>query len=88
MLEDENTGPLYKTIYAYKSTRTFSVSKINEIISRFFTMIWFILAIKYVVDNIRLEGDIAYVEILITIVLIYFTLAMFKGYGRGNFGST
>ena len=34
MLEDKITGPLYKTVYAYKTTKTFSVSKINSIISR------------------------------------------------------
>ncbi|WP_421939236.1 hypothetical protein [Pedobacter sp.] len=91
MLEDEITGALYKTIYAYKNQKTFSVSKINDIVSRFFCFIWVILWIQYVVDNLTLNGtfkDIAYVEVLITLGTIYFVLAMFKGYGRGSFSST
>lgn len=91
MLEDKITGPLYKTVYAYKSVKTFSVSKINDIISRFFTVIWVVLAIKYAIDNITFSGSwkrIAYVEILVTLVIIYFVMAMFLGHGRGNFGST
>ncbi|HLP56853.1 MAG TPA: hypothetical protein VK151_17580 [Fluviicola sp.] len=88
MLEDQVTGPLYKTIYAYKTTKTFSVSKINEMISRFFTVIWTVLGIKYGFDNLTFAGtykDIAYVEIIVTLVILYFVLAMFRGHGRGNF---
>ncbi|MGC4096121.1 MAG: hypothetical protein QM706_03305 [Nitrospira sp.] len=91
MLEDKITGPLYKTVYAYKSVKTFSVSKINDIISRFFTVIWVVLVIKYVVDNITFKGswkNIAYIEILVTLFIIYFVMAMFWGHGRGNFGRT
>lgn len=90
VLEDKITGPLYKTIYAYKSTRTFSVSKLNEMISRFFVIIWLVLAGKYFIDNITFTGklkDITYIELIISLFTISFIYAMFNGYGRGNFGS-
>lgn len=91
MLEDKITGPLYKTVYAYKTTKTFSVSKINDIISRFFTFIWFLLGLKYFMDNLSFKGsykEIAWIELLVTIGILYFTGAMFWGHGRGNFGTT
>ncbi len=91
MLEDKISGPLYKTVYAYKSTKTFSVSKINDIISRFFAFIWVLLALKYYNDNLTFTGsfkDIAWIELLITFGIIYFTGAMFWGHGRGNFGAS
>lgn len=89
MLEDENTGPLYKTIYAYNNIKTFSVSKINEIVSRFFIFVWLALGINYILENLTFAGgisDIAYVEIIILFALGYFILSMFKGFGRGRFG--
>lgn len=91
ILEDSVTGPLYKTIYAHKTTETFSVSKLNEMISRFFIIIWFVLGIKYFQNHLSLKGtlsDIALIEIIITIVTILFTYAMFNGYGRGRFGAS
>ncbi|MBS1773367.1 MAG: hypothetical protein JST82_10945 [Bacteroidetes bacterium] len=90
MLEDKVTGPLYKIVYMHKTDATFSVSKINEIISRFFTVIWVVLAAKYVADNIYFTGtwrSIAWIEISSLIISIYFTGAMFMGYGRGHFGA-
>ena len=89
MLENEITGPLYKVITASK---TFSVSKINEIVSRFIVSIWVIVIIKYFKDNVSFrfdnqkEADI--IVWLCTIALIYFTLSMITGYGRGRFGNT
>lgn len=91
ILEDNVTGPLYKTIYAHKTTKTFSVSKLNEMISFFFTVIWVILTIKYFQNHLSIIGswrDIALIEIILIIVTILFTYAMFNGYGRGNFGSS
>lgn len=91
MLEDQFTGPLYKIVYTYKHRTTFSVSKINDIISRFFITIWFLLAIKYFKDNINLHGrieDIAWLEILATIFTMYFVSAMLFGHGRGRFGAS
>ena len=65
------------------------MSKINEMISRFFTIIWTVLAIKYFLNHLTFHGtwkDIAYIEVIITIISVCFVFAIFKGYGRGNFG--
>ncbi len=87
MLEDQITGPLYKIV---TTDKTFSVSKINEIVSRFFVIIWFILGCKYFGEHISLTwtswSDIDWQVILSTSAVIYFVMAMFKGYGRGRFG--
>ena len=91
MLEDKITGPLYKTIYAYKTLRTFSVSKINEIISAYFVIIWIILGYKYFEDHLTLNNcnhEIAWIELMAFVISVFFTVAMFYGYGRGNFGSS
>jgi hypothetical protein len=89
MLEDKITGPLYKTVFAYKSTRTFSVSKLNALISRFFVLIWFILSINYCIIHLTFEkGNFAWIEISIIIGTLYFTCAMFFGYGRGRFSKS
>lgn len=90
MLEDKITGPLYKTVYMYKNEVTFSVSKINEIVSRFFVFIWVMLGFKYVSDNIIFQGtwrDIAIYEITAIFFTLYFVVAMFYGHGRGRFGA-
>jgi hypothetical protein len=52
MLENEITGPLYKIVTTQK---TFSVSKLNEIVSRFIVMIWIILGIKYFSEHISFK---------------------------------
>jgi hypothetical protein len=49
-LEDEITGPLYKTVY-YKGRRYYSVSKINEVLAWVVIVVWCILLIRYVFDN-------------------------------------
>lgn len=87
MLENEITGPLYKIVTAPK---TYSVSKINEIVSRFINSIWIILAIKYFIDNLTLEyttfTNIDFLIWLSTLSVLYFVSAMKLGYGRGRFG--
>ena len=87
MLEDQVTGPLYKTVSV---KNTYSVSKINEIVSSFITSIWVLLAIKYFSDNITLSwnnsGNINWIVIGSTFSVIYFSGAMFFGHGRGRFG--
>jgi hypothetical protein len=87
MLENNITGPLYKIVTAPK---TYSVSKINEIVSRFIVSIWVILGVKYFVDNIsfRYTGwrNVEYLIWLSSIAVVYFSFAMEKGYGRGRFG--
>jgi hypothetical protein len=84
MLEDYITGPLYKVV---KTTKTFSVSKINDIVSRFITVIWIILAGKYLINEITLEctGEIAYLVIFSSLGTMYFIGSMIMGYGRGRF---
>ena len=89
MLEDKITGPLYKTVFAYKSTRTFSVSKLNALISRFFILIWLILGVRYCITHLTFEkGNFAWIESSIIFITLYFTCAMFFGYGRGRFSSS
>lgn len=87
MLENDITGPLYKIVTAPK---TYSVSKINEIVSRFINIIWIILAFKYFQDNITIKfNTISDIDLLIwfsTLSVIYFVSAMIFGYGRGRFG--
>lgn len=85
MLENNITGPLYKIV---TSPKTYSVSKINEIVSNFIISIWIIMLIKYFADNITIQCSqpLAYLEILSTIVTLYFICAMICGYGRGRFG--
>ncbi|NTW77467.1 MAG: hypothetical protein HGB33_06795 [Syntrophaceae bacterium] len=86
MLEDKITGPLYKTVTVEK---TYSVSKINDIISRFFAVIWIILGVQYFIENLSFKlnnfRDIDYLVVLSTVTTIYFTGAMCFGYGRGKF---
>jgi hypothetical protein len=48
LLEDQFTGPLYKTTYPRK---TFFVSKINEIVSAVITTVWLMLGIKFLFDQ-------------------------------------
>ena len=49
-LEDEITGPLYKTLY-YKGSRYYSVSRINKTLAWVVIVVWGILLIRYVFDN-------------------------------------
>lgn len=87
MLEDSVTGPLYKTVTTEK---TYSVSKINEIVSNFITAIWFVLGIKYYQDNITFDmsatSSINWTVVFSSAVVLYFFLAMIFGHGRGRFG--
>lgn len=89
MLEDLETGPLYKTVFI---NNTFSVSKINEMVSKFFVFVWCILAIKYLVDFDCLHCNFQYKHLnkRIAIALfttIYFCVMMVYGNGRGRFGN-
>ncbi len=87
MLEDKVTGPLYKIITEKK---TYSVSKINEIISRFFATVWFILGIEYFIKHVSFIWNgfenIDIIVILSSFAVLYFAGAMYFGYGRGRFG--
>jgi hypothetical protein len=86
MLENEFTGPLYKTV---GSAETFSVSKINEIISTWFIFIWLALIVQYLSEkslltlvNFNIDVSI-FVPSLFTVLFIS---SMIYGYGRGRFG--
>ncbi|RZT91028.1 hypothetical protein EV201_3368 [Ancylomarina subtilis] len=88
MLEDKVTGPLYKIVTANK---TYSVSKINDIVSRFFAVIWIILGIQYFANHLTFKWsgitNVDYLILLSSIATIYFAGAMIFGHGRGRFGS-
>lgn len=87
LLEEKITGPLYKIV---TSKKTFSVSKINEIVSRFFVLIWILIGTLFLVENTTLKyTGIENINIPISIsliIVIYFSIAMYHGYGRGRFG--
>lgn len=85
MLENYVTGPLYKTVGVNK---TYSVSKINELISQFFILIWFILGVKYWISNKVLIVNIKVNDIYIisvTLLVLTFTIRIIFFYGRGRF---
>ncbi|MEZ9819686.1 hypothetical protein AB4238_03520 [Shewanella sp. 10N.286.45.A1] len=89
LLEDAFTGPLYKTVYPQQ---TFSVSKINELVSLMFVFIWFLLGIKYLFeqDLIRSFGESFIVNgfvVASTIISLLVVTAMLFGHGRGRFGT-
>ncbi|MFA5923839.1 MAG: hypothetical protein WC856_21525 [Methylococcaceae bacterium] len=88
LLENAFTGPLYKTIH---TTQTYSVSKINEIVSSVFVFIWLLLGVKYLLQNdlIRKFGEpfeIKYLVVAPTVIAILAVIAMVFGHGRGRFG--
>lgn len=87
MLEDQITGPLYKVI---TSPKTFSVSKINELVSQFFRLIWIFLSFKYLFENITFVNNattkVDWLVIACSGSVAYFTWQMYWGHGRGRFG--
>jgi hypothetical protein len=88
LLENAFTGPLYKTVYP---EQTFSVSKINEIVSFVFIAIWMLLGVKYLLENdlirsIRQTSEPNWLVIATTLVAILAVIAMIFGHGRGRFG--
>jgi hypothetical protein len=88
VLEDYVIGKLYKT---NSSQKTFSVSKINELISKYFMLIWLYLLIKSAFfdftlvkcdnNNIVVEWNI----IIVNIITLYIFWEMYFGKGRGRF---
>lgn len=89
LLEDAFTGPLYKTVHPQK---TFSVSKINEIVSFVFILIWFLLGVKYFFDQnlVRSLGEnysLNWFVVVSTIISLLVVISMIYGHGRGHFGS-
>lgn len=87
LLEDPFIGPLYKTV---NKTKTFSVSKINSIVSFMFCILWVIIGIKHLHDTTVpfWSDDFKGFNYMVVAVLIGTILAfcsMFFGYGRGRF---
>jgi len=86
LLEDSITGPLYKVV---NSEKTFSVSKINEIVSFFIMLIWFFLGLKFFIEKITIVSSksegINYLVIICTILVVVISIIMIFGYGRGSF---
>jgi len=56
-LENEITGPLYKTIY-FSGDKYYSVSKVNEILAWVVIITWGILFIRYIYNNCNIINDI------------------------------
>lgn len=86
LLEDQFTGPLYKTVHP---SVTYSVSKINEVVSVSFAFIWFLLGVKYFVDQDLINWastNVNWFVFIATLAVILFMSAMFIGHGRGRFG--
>lgn len=90
LMEDYFIGPLYKTI---NTNKTYSVSKINQIVSFNFILIWIGLLIHQLMSNFDLnleEFDTQY-TFAIFVVLLVLGLSLFCmlfGYGRGNFDAS
>ncbi len=89
VLEDYYIGKLYKT---NTTEITFSVSKINELISLFFSILWTYLFLKSnLCDNIDYNLKLKQITldwwILIPdVIALYIIWQMFYGRGRGRFG--
>lgn len=88
VLEDYYIGKLYKT----NTTKiTFSVSKINELISLFFTILWTYLFLKSnLYDNIDYSVKLNQLTLdwgifLPDAIVFYIIWQMFYGKGRGRF---
>jgi uncharacterized membrane protein (DUF485 family) len=85
LLEDSVTGPLYKTVF---TTKTFSVTKINELVSLVFVGTWILLGVKFLLDQdlLHLNPSRAnWLVILSTVFAACAVYAMIFGRGRGRF---
>jgi len=85
LLEDRFTGPLYKTV---NPTMTYSVSKLNEIVSVATSAVWVLLGIKFFFDQqlVNLSGwKINWFVFASTVGTVLLVTAMFFGHGRGRF---
>ena len=83
ILEDMVIGKLHKT---GTTKKTFSVSKINQLISLFFTYMWLLNMISHLLENHIAFNESIDLKILIPLGLtIYISWQMFFGKGRGRF---
>jgi len=88
LLEDPFVGPLYKTIYP---TTTFSVTKINAIVSFVFCIIWIFLGWHFLDSKNYMPYDsrehgVAWRVVIPIVGTILTVISMLLGYGRGRFG--
>lgn len=88
LLEDPFVGPLYKTVYPVK---TYSVSKINEIVSCVFIIVWMILLVyclhlQSVLDFFKPNTKVEWVFLPILFGTGLAVWSMHFGHGRGRFG--
>lgn len=82
VLEDEITGPIYKVI---NKTHSYSVTKINFLISLFVSTIWLILGIRYSINNLSLKClncQLDWLWIFITILTVMVIGVLIFGYGK------
>ena len=77
LLEDKHTGPLYKIV---SSQKTYSVSKINEIVSLVFVIMWALLGLKCYQDN-----EFNEISVMALIIAALALISMLFGHGRGRF---
>jgi hypothetical protein len=89
LLEDAFTGPLYKTVYP---NQTYSVSKINEIVSLVFVFIWLLLGIKFLIDQNLIRSwseqfEVNWFVVVSTVMSVVVVVSMSFGHGRGRFGT-
>jgi hypothetical protein len=87
LLENMFTGPLYKTVYPAK---TYSVSKINEIVSFSFITVWLLLGLKYFVENDLINFTsyrVNWLVVLASLGALLSVVSMLFGHGRGRFST-
>ncbi|WP_422080110.1 hypothetical protein [Ulvibacterium sp.] len=83
ILEDMVVGKLYKTV---TTNKTFSVSKINELISLFFTLMWGLNLLSQLYNShLDFSGEIDYKILFPLTITVYISYQMFFGKGRGRF---
>lgn len=88
LIECKYYGPFYQTV---STDRTFSVSKINEIVSVSFIVVWILFFFKFLADGNYLEDfnlKISSITPLIDFSIFFTILALISmlfGYGRGYF---
>jgi len=86
ILEDHVVGKLYKTS---TTPKTYSVSKINELISLFFCIMWLcLLLINFFQNHMALEEPYSFNwhVFFASLLVLGIVLSMFFGKGRGRFG--
>lgn len=83
ILEDMVIGKLYKT---GTTKKTYSVSKINQLISLFFTYMWMLNMINHLYENHFFnDGQIDFKVLIPLALTVYICYQMFFGKGRGRF---